>query len=196
MSKVDLIELVVRGGDEVVAVACGTCRVVAHSREAAAACCAPRKCETCGQDIGHSWCKPCSDKRTAKAEQARVDKATKVPAAEYSGPLFTEEVNAGDYGEGYFSDEAALRDACDDSGEEMPVYAWACKSQRLTLDAGSIVEDALENQQAHEGAGDAIPEAAMAELEAFVTAWAEKHGPTSWRPDYSRAVVFAAPVQT
>lgn len=187
----NVIELTRRGSNEVVAHACGQCRVVTRSQEDAERCCAPRRCATCGETLEHSYCEPCWWKAQKKAEADRFEQATKVPAAAYDGPLLAEGVEGGDWGDGYFSDEAALRDACERHNRAVPAYAWACSSTRLTLDAKDILDDSLEQQEAREDAIDGIAGSAIEELQAFLTRWTDAHGVESWHPDYGRAVVFA-----
>lgn len=186
------IELTVRGTDNVVAHACGKCRIVARTREEAERCCEPLTCDGCGAVI-KSYCMPCAEARLAAQEAERFAKATKVAAAEYDGEyLFVEDFAGGDAGEGYFSDEGSLRDACASRDCEVPAYAWACVARRMSLDADDVVESALESQEAREDAVDGISPLAMFELAAFLIGWAEKHGPVSYHPDYSRAIVFEA----
>lgn len=184
------IELTKRGTDDVIAHACGECKYVATSSEAAERCCAPRKCDKCGAAVGSSYCKACTDARLASEEVASFEKATKIRNSEYTGPLYTDEVLGGDWGGNYFSDEGALRETCERRETPMPAYAWACEPQRVSLDGLEILERALEEQEAHEDAIDGVSKAALKELSDFLDGWCERNTIESWHADHSRAVVF------
>lgn len=183
-----VLELTLRGSDKVIAHACGVCHVVARSREDAERCCAPRLCSECGGDMGNSFCRPCANRRIADAEAKQYEKATKIHCSDYSGPLYADGIPEGDWGDGYFSDEDALRGACEQEGIEVPAYAWACSPRKLELDAKDVLESAADDH--YEGALDRIPNEAIDELGAYLSAWCERHPVTSWYADHGRAVVL------
>lgn len=80
----------------------------------------------------------------------------------------------------------------EDQTGERPTYAWATVGYRIALEADGIVENACSDL--HEEAYDNIAAEAIEELQAFLTAWCEKHGDgtTTYEPDYKRAVLVPA----
>ena len=125
-----------------------------------------------------------------KYAQECFDKAEKVPSSTYTDPLFVDGAGAGDIGDGFFSDEEALRHHYEQEGEPLPAYVWACEEERLTFDAVHIIEDACEQQVMHESAEESVTHEAGKELQDFLDGWAKRHPVISWKTDYSRAVIL------
>lgn len=205
-------EMIFRGEDETKMYACGNCGLAysikayacsdeaAHRQALAAAekCCEPSTCSVCGVEIEKYWTK-CAKHR----EQAKLARAKAVPASEWSGPVFSDDV-PGDWGEGYSScwremlrchdDEQAWAEADHNAAPSEwtfepalpPAYCWPCEAEVLRLDPDSLLENAVENM--HEDAGDQIVDAD--ELVAFIEAWNAKQTCTSYYPDYKRVIVL------
>lgn len=184
----DLIELVEKGSGQVVAHACGKCRCVRGSRDAAEACCEPPKCGTCGEIIGQFYCGPCIEKRLREEEARRFEKATKINVADYDDPLYVDGIGEGDYGDGYFSDIDVLEEHCADREAGMPTYAWACSESGYAFDADRLVDDALE--EFYDGAKDQLSAGAVEELQTFLDGWRDRNPISGWMVDYSRAVLL------
>lgn len=195
------LALIVKGREpeEVVAWACGACGIVARTEAEAGTCC-PKRCG-CGVELAkHRYeCDACRDKRFAAArakeaekERAAYEKATKIPYADYDGDyLYCEGYGSGSGGDGYFGDLDDLLDTIDGE-QEPPEYAWACSPTKISFDAHDLIESAC--QESYEDAAGDVGEGAAKELQALLDAWAEKHGPTSYQPDYSRAVDLRAAI--
>lgn len=179
-----IIELVVVGTTKVVAVACGTCRMVRLDRTTAAECCLPKLCPECGEKCeqrGWLFCDACRERMRIAKEQALYDKAVKVPAAEYEYDV----VCTSPFGDSYldvsmWSDEGLEDERC-----------WACAPLPWPkFDATDIIDSLL---------GDEFPEDAhehldVATLQAVLDAWLAAQGEsTFWMADTKRAVVFSLP---
>ena len=145
----------------------------------------------CGAPLGHYRlrCRACLDIIEAEKEARWFAKATKVTIEDYDGALYLAGWS-GDVGDGYFSDIEALLDYCEQEGRDVPDYAWACALEPFKLDAETILEREIEQQDFFEHAGDRIPPAARANLQAYLTAWTAELKLSAWHADYSRAVVL------
>ena len=198
-------ELVFRGEDATKLYACGECGQcyspkiyacaddVAHetARKAAETCCVPPTCSVCGVEVSRPWTM-CAKHR----EQAKLARAKPVPASEWSGPVFSDDVS-GDWGDGYSScwpEMVEYHYGWGPSEEDLdgaepplpPAYCWPCEAQALRLDPDSLLENAVDDM--HEDAGDEIVDAD--ELMRFIEAWNAKQTCKSWYPDYSRVIVL------
>ena len=222
-------EMVFRGEEVTKLYSCGECgqcyspkayaceEAVAHetAREAAEKCCEPSTCSVCGVEIEKYWTK-CAKHR----EQAKLARAKAVPAAEWSGPVFSDDVS-GDWGEGYSSCwQEMLRHHEDEQvWAEQDYYAVfaeeqaAAESQPTALpnepppkfepalppaycwpcevEALRIDPDSLLENAADGMHEDAFDEIVDAdELADFIEAWNTKQTCTSYYPDYKRVIVL------
>jgi hypothetical protein len=194
-------EMVFRGEDITKLYACGECGQcyspknvgVQNARDIAEKCCDPQQftCKVCGVVVP-----PYRTMCEKHAEQAKLRRATPIPAKDWSDPVFSDEVS-GDWSEGYSSDIENLIDYHYGYGpteEELagaapplpPAYCWPCTSRSLSLDPVSLLENSVDDM--HEDAGDQIVDAD--ELCAFIEAWNAKQTCKTWYPDYSRVVVL------
>jgi hypothetical protein len=172
--------------------ACGKCKTICQTEDAARACCAERYC-ACGKPLMPGFsnleCRDCTDAQwQAAARKRREDhlaNATAVPEQDYTGPVYVEAY------EEFYSSMDDFRDAfwadhdSDEAFEPGPVFACTCFGYHL--DAEHAVEQALEEH--HEDAFDHIGDAAVSELQVLMDQWAQKHPVTSWAIDYSRMIV-------
>ena len=188
----DVRELTFKGESEPKLYACGKCGKAyspkiyasrddmthAAARRAADECCKPRFCD-CGAELDSSWtaCRTCRERR-------RLAEATIIEAAEYSGPVSAE--CAGEWGEGYSSDLAAMIEACHGTGEPVPAYCHPCTDHPLKIDPISILENATEEM--HEEAADQIVDAD--ELITFISAWNKKQTCVTYYEDRSRVIII------
>lgn len=170
----DAIELTGKrvDGVEVVVNACGKCGVIAVDKPNADACCKPRHC-ACGKEIGR-WEERCPDcQRTASAgrEQARRDKATRIPHSQYgAGMLLC------DCCDKFFDDLESLFEA-HAACESVPTWAWATIARKFAMDAEETIKDELERQECFEDACDWIPDD-LAELQLALDKVADAIPPT------------------
>lgn len=174
---------------EIIAYACGVCRIVRKTHEEALSCCAPRLC-ACGVQIEESYytaCKACREEAERAREAEKFEKAEKILAAEWSGAAMWCECCSE-----YFSDVESFIDGHDDPS--MPRYAWDCDSIPLTLDAHEVVEQALEHQEHHEDAGDKVGDSDLKTLQEAMDKFSESVGITSWFASNKRAVILDAAV--
>jgi len=130
-------------------------------------------------------CDACRERRAAEREQALFDKAIKVSADSYDGPVWD--------GVDYFSDIADMLDVYACGGCKPPSYVWACTKSRLSLDASEIIDDALEAQEHHEDARDQLVD--LGELQMALDEWCGRQTLESWFADYKVAVVLPQPKQ-
>lgn len=177
-----VLELTLKGAEDVVAVACGTCRRVAPNRTMAQNCCGPNACRKCGAECERSWlsCQDCIQKESAAKEQALYDKAIKVHVADYDHDQVCQEPYGGE-------DEYVAVDEWD-SEERGRNWAWACEPMTWPkLDAGDIVSSILEDQFP-EHADDQLDVRA---LQKALDTWLEAQSPSNcFMADHTRIVLF------
>jgi DNA-directed RNA polymerase subunit RPC12/RpoP len=187
-------ELVFRDSTETALYACGECGKIyspaiymapadrAHkaAREMAENCCKPKACEDCGAELAHNYymtvCRSCSERR-------QVRRATAIP--DYYGWI-QQDGPHGPYGDGYWPDLDEYLQACEDSEVEPEPYVWCCTATRFKLDAGQILEAALEEhyEDAYEDVIDGE------ELEEFIKRWNAKQTLVTYYVDHTRLVVI------
>lgn len=169
--------LVIKGGDKVVAWACGSCHAVAHSctEQGALECCAPKLCD-CGEPVEkhRTACRTCIARHEAEAEAARLAKAKGVPE---SGWLY-----CGCCDE-FFESSADLLERHDEDGRDLPTTATPCYPRQLSLDASDIVNQAAE--EFHEGA---VEDADLEALQTALDDWNNKSGVISHFPEFTEVV--------
>lgn len=162
--------LVVRGSDDVVAYACGKCRYVKHSKEEAESCCVPEVC-SCGAEL-RGYVKKCSSCQRAEYDAREAEglaKAPRVTFAQYDGTCLYHD-------DEYYSDLDSLLDHCEEEGEEPPSLVWGCAETTFAVPSASdLISDECERQELHEEAAESFSAAAVAELDAALSAWAAKH---------------------
>lgn len=136
--------------------------------------CCDRRCGECGKPAGkyRTMCGACISAADDARDAKRMASAVRVPAREYGGPL----VCVGD-------DDYRNPDDCEDLA-----HAWATAPSKLHLDAGHILESALEEH--HEDAYDDIGSKDFARLQRYLDAWCEHVGVVSYHADHTRLVVF------
>lgn len=128
-------------------------------------------------------------------EAEMFEKAEKINASDYSGPVFVENGPAsrtmttdgdGDYHESV----TALLDACRDDGVEPPAFAWACTRDVPHTSADDVIKQALEEH--YDGAGDALTPEHIDNLQEFLNRWWNESGVVTFRRDDQLAVVIDA----
>jgi hypothetical protein len=144
-------------------------------------------CPKCQQPKrGMCMNKECRALYDAEEEQKHLAKAIKakyedVPA-EKRGMLYS---RVYPYNEGYFSNIEDLEEYCQDNDVPVPSYVWSTKKFVLSMDAGSIIENACE--ELHENAMDNIE--GEKELQEFLNAWcANQSGTDTYTVDYKYAI--------
>jgi hypothetical protein len=164
------VALIAKGTDRVVAWACATNGHVHAEEQRARDCCGPRFCEDCKAPAAEhrTVCASCASKRRAAAEAQRFEKARKVALADYQGaylycPRCSEYLETGEMAAHLVEEHGPNLDG--------PAYAYGCNLQRLALDAGEILNDALEQQEFYEDAIEAIPAKDSQALQAQLDAW-------------------------
>lgn len=163
-----IIELVIKGGDpdKVVAVACGSCRLVRRDRRQAETCCDHHRCKHCGKITERPWliCTGCRAQQEAKKEREMFDAATKLTPEEYD----LDYVCLTPYGgEGEYRDTDELEDLAEDHA-----YVWACVPQPWPhLDALDILTNALEEFHEH-----AIDQLDVSGLQRTIEEWWKAQG--------------------
>lgn len=116
-------------------------------------------------------------------KQELFEKAKKIPASEYKGPVLVPWY--------HHSTEfyASLEDFLDVWDEDLPEYVWACYEEPFSLDMKGIVFDFLNDE--YEDARDLVSEELYEELQSQVDAWIEKAAiPPLLVTDYRRAVIL------
>lgn len=196
------LALIVQGREpaEIAAYACGACGIVARTEDDARRCC-DRRCG-CGAPLarGYSECEPCMkrhrDERAAERvqkDEAALAAAPRVPYAAYEGKyLYSERLDVGGDGAGYFPDVEELLERCADEVNEPPTLVWACSPVKMSFDADDLISSACEEMY-EDAAGD-VGQGACRELQEFLDAWCEKHSPTSYTPNPKLAVDISAEV--
>ena len=183
------IALVKKDGDgEVEAWACGKCGLVLP-KELAELHCVDTLCERCGKQTEHRHYMLCNNCR-AKSERdkiiAHAETAESVRAADYDGPVYTED-HSGSLGDGYSRSIDDLIDYFFDEEISDPGPVFACSVVGLSIDAADVVEGALSDH--HDDAQDDITNGAVAGLQKLLNGWCEENPVESWYPDYTRVIV-------
>jgi hypothetical protein len=168
---------------------CGHCRIVFNDETSAGRCCEVSVCE-CGQPCEPYWliCGSCRSKKAVARELAVWSAARKLPACEYSGPVYA------DHDQEIHADVDAFlcswEEFCFDNPGAVGTSprAYACVPYGLQFDAGEFLEACLQDH--YDEALEEIDDAAVAKLQAFVDAWDREHGPTSYRQDPTTAIVW------
>ena len=181
-------ELVFRGTDEVVAVACGKCGTVYSTKMSAERaimmatdCCDPH-CSECRAPCRRGWtfCDACRDKKRVELESARFAKAKKIALGQWSDPyLFVD--GAPDEG---FVEVSGLGDTLAEmraNGVTVPTYAWTTEEHRANFNLVDALHNMLADEQ-HESAPDFVDDALIGAAQvivnralADVVSYTEKH---------------------
>jgi hypothetical protein len=160
--------------------------------------CCQRQCTRCGARVPRerffTHCEACEPSVRSEKAAVRRSQATRVPEAEYAGPVFIEDSTLGK--QGFFRSTDDLRDEFEDlqdDGEELPEEVWACSQERLTLSAENILESAFDGH--HEDAYDQLAPGASQHLQVVLDQWVTEKAADveSWEPDYARLVVLTLP---
>lgn len=172
---------------------CGECRIVHRTQEHAEQCCAPYKCERCGEIVQEKYwtiCTACRKRKEEERERERFENAEKVKADDYDGVLYVEGMS-GDYGDGYFSGLETLLDYCGDEDSDPPEYAWVCKPCHFaSLDIDRVLSYIGDGGDAYEDF-DYDDLVGVKDLEKAIDAFNEANkGIVSYQPDYTKAVLL------
>lgn len=142
--------------------ACGKCKRIAHSKEAAVSCCKPVLCKSCGDPCERPWlkCRSCREIEFAEREQKAWDAAEPVEVS----PMWVHE-------DRFFEDDVEyVEDVLADGGDVPMVYAT--KPTMVRLMAEDLIYQLLEDVDS-----DYHPNfrAEQKELQDLLDAWQEKH---------------------
>lgn len=196
----DPIPLTTAQAIEPVAWACGNCRTILAFEPDARAHCA---CERCKAPLANRdftglcpSCRPIMREEERAERRARVvtldaeafAKARKVPESAWSDTVVWEEGSGDMSGDGYFSSTDTVREQCERDGVPVPAYVWGTTPVVMSLDAGHIVDQALEDS--YEGASDAVSADALTELQSLLDGWCERHPVKWWSEDRGVAVMM------
>lgn len=120
---------------------------------------------------------------------ADFEKATKIPAREYTGWVCRPDA-FNEPGYGYHASVEDMIDHLLMTDDDLPPFVWATTEQRLKLDANWILENALDEH--HEDARDQISDEAEKALQAFLDEWVTRSDVNviSYAEDRTRAIVF------
>ena len=171
---------------------CGECKYTRSSQEQAEQCCRPNICK-CGAECKRPWlvCAACCHRDAEARDAARWARASKVPAADYSGWVYDDDADE------FHSSVDTFVDAweCDHEEDDPPRgRLYACVPMGFDLDVARILEWATQDH--HEDAYDDFDAAAVAELQTFLSAWAKANAPSSVETDYTRAIVLPPQPET
>ena len=185
------IHLCPKGTDTVVAWACGACGSVKASAESATSCCA---CWHCGKRIesgplvkSHKACREATDAERntimdcerAVKEARHLLAVTPIPVSAYADPVF--------YNDRLVMDANEL-----DVDQALPAFVFGTTRHALHVNAEAALENALEQDEMHEDAGDSVSADAKAALETAIDAWNEQYGSkvVSYTEERSEIVVL------
>jgi hypothetical protein len=193
------------GSEDVIAYACGKCGTVAagigkgsnmfHDMADAKAFaerhCGPWTCEKCGAEHNRSYQPTCNKcfhqglaEYSAKRERELFEKAEKVPAASYDGPVYWD---GSSYNDGFFASLDDLLDWCACEDDKPPDYVWPCYIGHPSVDFDAACESAL--CDTYEGAElDAEDE-----LREFLKQWNAKQTSEIWEPRHNHALIIEYP---
>jgi len=178
---------------EPVAWACGTCGRVLP-KDTVRTCCATKVC-VCGAeyDSHYTLCNACRSKASAEKLAAKKAKAEKIDSASYDGPVYIADTDS------FYPDyDTAFEAICEhnvalDKEARKNVTFWACRVRKLTLNAGDVVDQALEWQEHYDGASDMISNSSIVALQEILDRWLEEHASDveTWFFDETRQVVIS-----
>ena len=165
---------------------CSSCRRVDYSQEYAEACCKPKNCEYCGEEVKEKYyeaCSSCISRRQTEKEEKTLAEAEVV---EYKGePVFTYHVSG--LQDGFFYDMGSLLEYCYDDEIEPPEKVFICDEESFT---GINVENAVEAavSEMYEDAYDDIEgwDILQKANEEFIDA---NVGMKSWNPVYTKVAM-------
>lgn len=193
------IPLCVLGTVEILAWACGSCRVIHGGESGARSCCACSRCGKLtgrGRGMAHPECKALDDQERdaewrlkERVREARaLLKASPIPAAEYDDPVMR-----GD--EDVEMDVGEMEGECIGDSEDLRPFVYGTTKHTLCISAESALENALEQDYMHESAGDDVSQEARDDLDKRISGWNELYGSTvaSYAEDRSIAVVLDRP---
>ncbi len=167
--------------------ACGKCRIVQRTEEAARDCCDYR-CPDCQQPNGKAYVSRCDkcqrviwDRESAAKEAARFEKAEKLTEQQWAGPVAFPDDDR------YFRDLGEMHD--DMADDELPEYVWACDARPVcALDYDDIIENATQEAYEDFDPGSLDGEA---ELKAALAAFNEANKDNIvFEPNFKKAVVL------
>lgn len=172
---------------------CGECGAFCgDDKNYAARHCGGQPCDLCGEPCRKNFtrCEACREKSRAEQSAAMIAKAEKLDAEKYDGPVFWDEKDEYylDVGEAF---EAVLDEFIDDFKGAKQQTLWACDKTFLKLVPSNILDQALESQEHHEDAYEAISGKAINELKAFCDTWNTTYGSgvESWLPNKKLIVI-------
>jgi len=124
-------------------------------------------CSKCGQELGKytsCYSEQCVLHREYEREMKRYEKATKytlenVPKESCEYFYF----ESYEYNNGYFDDIDSLEEFCKENEIDMPKFIWGTKKKELSIDAYSVVNNALEEW--YEDAFDNVNDTSLSELQ-------------------------------
>ena len=156
-----------------------------------------RLCEYCGKPLPKGRLKCDCEQQKAKDEEEKrlkyqelIEKAKEVVVKSVSTYLYDEKTD-------YYFDEIedfvdeykdnALFENDEEMLENLPEVLWVCSKAEISMDAGSIIENACENL--HEDAYDTISDKDTRRLQEFLDEWCRKQtGTTTYYPCYKEYV--------
>lgn len=132
--------------------------------------------------------------RELPAEEPTAVGAPRRLAREHEGPVCwpLAPVRGDMNGDGYFSNVAALIEACARAGANLPEFVWPCASFGLRVDAEDVIRAAVEADEHHEEAEEQIAAGGVEALQRALDAWVAEYAEDvrTWTPDHRAALVF------
>jgi hypothetical protein len=171
--------------------ACSECNTLfaLPNMDIAEKCCT---CYTCGVPIKRQisnpklYCNTCDRKQREEREAANLERAELVEG--YTGPVYTDAVSSGGWGDGYFESAEDLSDYL--ANDELPQVEFAfCCTPTLRGPAIDDASDLVANgcEESYEGMEESVE--GVEELQAAIDAFRTKNAHlVSYMPDYKRKV--------
>ncbi len=156
-----------------------------------------RLCEYCGKPLPRGRLKCDCEQQKAKDEKEKrlkyqelIEKSKEVDVKSVSTYLYDKKTDhyfaeIEDFVDEYRDDALFKND--EEMLENLPEVLWVCSKAEISMDAGSIIENACENL--HEDAYDTISDKDTRKLQEFLDDWcAEQTGTTTYYPCYKEYV--------
>lgn len=163
---------------------CGRCRLVWRELDDADRCCRPYRCDQCGVETERyrTRCTDCQMKESEARLQRQWEKAEKLSAADYDGPVYSDIRSRW-----YPSAEEAFEDH---EGEGLPLERiYACDVDHLRLDVRDALDSAIEGADLDPDFATEVDFVHVPELIDFVDRWNRKQTQEIWTPDFKQGVV-------
>jgi hypothetical protein len=167
---------------------CSACRAVWSNEDRAEACCRPRQCVDCKEQVAVDFvrCNACSERVRAAEEDVALLRAHKVWHLDYKDHCLY--WDRSDDNGGFFPNREALAEHCQSQHLKMPLWVWGSLPRGFLIDVEAVLAGALEDHPYE--ARNLIPVSEVKRLQDFMDEWAMAQSLQSFDVDDETAVIL------